>query len=135
MSGSPPAAGRYLRFLAQVAGVTALVALLGALPTRRLGGEEAIPAMLAACAATVLASAIGALPVLLARGGYQGRSGAALNAVLGSMVLRLGATVFLVTLILLLSRLPRVPLLLWVALSYAAQLVVDTRYALGETKQ
>ena len=63
MTDARPPAAEYLRFLAWVAGTAVLIALVGALPTRRLGGEEAIPAMIAGCVIGALASAAGGIPV------------------------------------------------------------------------
>ena len=122
-------AGGYLRFLMWAVGVTAVAVLLGWLPTRRLGGEEAIPAMLAGCAVSLLASALGGVPIALARGTAEA---ARMKALLMAMALRFGAVVVLALAAVLSGLFHRVPLLLWVALSYAAQLVVETRYALAK---
>jgi hypothetical protein len=125
------AAGSYLRFLMWAVGVTAVTVLAGWLPTRRLGGEEAIPAMLAGCAVSLLASALGGVPIALAR-----RSSAApaarMQALLMSMALRFGAVVVLALAAVLSGLFHTAPLLLWVAIGYAAQLVVETRYALAK---
>jgi hypothetical protein len=125
MTGRSPSAGGYLRFLAWVVAVTAALALVGWVPTRRLGGEEAIPAMLAGCAVGILASALGGVPIALARGGPSAR----MPALLLSMVIRLGAVVILAVAAVFSGWFARAPLLLWVAIGYMAQLVVDTRYA------
>jgi len=130
MTDPRPAAGGYLRFLGQLVAVTVLVALVGWFPTRRLAGEAGLAALIAGCVVTMLASAFGAVPIAVARRfAPPGAPAAALGPVLGSMVLRLGATVFLTWAATLVGRFPLPPLLLWVAVSYAAQLVIDTRYA------
>lgn len=129
MTGRSPSAGGYLRFLAWVVAVTAALALVGWVPTRRLGGEDAIPAMLAGCAVGILASALGGVPIALA-GGARGGPAARMQALLLSMAIRLGAVVILAVAAVLSGWFPRAPLLLWVAISYVVQLVVDTRYAL-----
>lgn len=126
MTGRSPSAGGYLRFLAWVVAVTAALALVGWVPTRRLGGEDAIPAMLAGCAVGILASALGGVPIALVQGGPAAR----MQALLLSMAIRLGAVVILAVAAVLSGWFPRAPLLLWVAISYVVQLVVDTRYAL-----
>lgn len=126
MTGRSPSAGGYLRFLGWVIAVTAALALVGWVPTRRLGGEEAVPAMLAGCAVGILASALGGVPIALVRGGQAART----QALLLSMAIRLGAVVILAVAAVLSGWFPRAPLLLWVAISYVVQLVVDTRYAL-----
>jgi len=127
MTGRSPSAGGYLRFLAWVVAVTAALALVGWVPTRRLGGEEAVPAMIAGCVVGILASALGGVPIALVRGDAPA---ARMQALLFSMVIRLGAVVILAVAAVLSGWFPRAPLLLWVAISYVVQLVVDTRYAL-----
>ena len=129
MTGGPPAAGGYLRFLAWAVAVAAVLVVLGWVPTRRLGGESAVPAMFAGCVVVILASALGAVPIALA-GGARGGSAQRTQAVLLSMAVRLGAVVLLAVAAVLSGWFPRKPLLLWVAISYVAMLVVDTRYAL-----
>lgn len=125
------AAGGYLRFLMWAVGVTVVAVLLGWLPTRRLGGEEAIPAMLAGCAVSLLASALGGVPIALAR-----RAGstpqARMQSLLMAMGVRFAAVVVLAVAAVLSGLFLRIPLLLWVAISYAVQLVVETRYALAK---
>lgn len=125
----PPqrAAGDYLRFLLWVVAATAVLLLVGYVPTRRLGGEEGLPAMIAGCAVGALASAIGGLPVLLIRGGSPA---ARVMATMGSMALRLFVVAILAVAVALSGLFERVPLLIWIAVSYAVLLIVDTRYAL-----
>jgi hypothetical protein len=131
MTGPPkPAAGGYLRFLAEVVGVTAIVALLGSVPTWRLAGGGGIAAMLAGCGIAALASAFGAVPIALAEGAPAAKR---TSALLSSMVLRLAMTFLLGVVALLSGRLERAPLLLWIAIGYAVLLVVDTRYAVRGT--
>jgi len=127
MSVARPAVAEYLRFLGWVVGVGVALALLGYAPTRRLGGEGALPAMVAGCAIGAVASAVGALAVLGGR--RSGSAGPPLQGMLISMALRL-ATVVVLGLSLGLSGWfePR-PLLIWIALGYVAQLALDTRYA------
>ncbi len=120
-----PTAG-YLWFLVWAVAVGAAAALLGAAPTRRLGGPVAIPAMLAGCAIGVIASAVGALPILISR-----RSGAAPSPLQGliSTAVRLGAVVVLALSVGLSGWFEWRPLLLWIALGYMAQLALDVWYA------
>lgn len=122
------AAGGYLRFLAWAVAVAAAVALLGWLPTRRLGGDGAVRAMLAGCGVSVVASAVGAVPVALSRGAA---ATVRMKALLMAMGLRFGVVAVLALATVLSGLFDRAPLLIWVAVSYAAQLVVDTRYALA----
>lgn len=117
----------YLRFLAWVIGVAVLIALVGWLPTRRLGGPEAIPAMIVGCAVGALASALGGIPV--ARGRSKADPAQQLNVVLFSMAVRFAVVIVLGTAAALSGEVERMSLLLWIAISYVALLAVDTRYA------
>lgn len=121
-------AAAYLRFVAWVVGVAGLAATLGYLPTRRLGGPEAVPAMLAGCAVGVLASLVGGLPVLWSR--REPTPAERLNGMLFGLALRFGVALALGMAAALSGLFARYPLLLWVAISYLALLAVDTRYAL-----
>lgn len=130
------AAGSYLRFLVWAVAAAAVVALLGWLPTRWWGGDEAVAAMLAGCGVSVLASALGGVPIALARGAGPAPAASAapaarLQALLMAMAVRFGAVAVLAAAAVLSGLFLRAPLLIWVAVSYAAELVVDTRYALA----
>lgn len=126
MSVARSAVAEYLRFLGWAVAVGVALALLGYAPTRRLGGEGALPAMIAGCAIGVLTSAVGALPVARVR-----RSGSPvpLQGMLTSLALRF-VTVLVLGLVTGLSGwFETRPLLIWIALGYMAQLALDTRYA------
>jgi hypothetical protein len=125
------AAGEYLRFLAWAVGLAAILALVGYLPTGSLAGARGIPAMLAGCAVGLLASALGGLPIYLARRTAGPGSGRAETAALGGMGVRFAAAFGLGFAVVLSGWFERGPLLAWVAVSYVALLVIDTRYALG----
>jgi hypothetical protein len=120
-----PIAG-YLRFLAWAVAVGAAAALLGYVPTRRLGGEGALPAMVAGCAIGVIASALGALPILISR-----KSGSAPSPVPGllSMAIRLAVLVVLGLSMGLSGWFEVRPLVVWIAIGYGALLALDVWYA------
>ena len=126
MSASRSPAAEYLRFLLWAVAIAVAAALLGYAPTRRLGGDGALPAMVAGLAIGVIASAVGALPILLAR-----RSGAAPSPVQGLLatVIRLAALVVLGVSAALSGGFAVRPLIVWIGLGYAAQLALDVRYA------
>jgi len=126
MSSARSPAAEYLRFLVWAVAVGVVLALLGYAPTRRLGGEGALPAMIAGCAIGVIASAVGALPIVLAR---QSGHSAPLQGMLVSMASRLAAVLALGLSAGLSGWFESRPLLIWIALGYVAQLVLDTRYA------
>ncbi|HWM93617.1 MAG TPA: hypothetical protein VN493_22865 [Thermoanaerobaculia bacterium] len=133
MTDARSSAAEYLRFLAWVVGVAVLIALVGALPTRRMGGEEAIPAMIAGCVIGALASAAGGIPVALGRTARRnapaGDPAQKLKAMMLAMALRLVVVVALGAAASLSGEFERVPLLLWIAIGYVALLAVDTWYA------
>ncbi len=128
MSATPPrAAGGYLRFVGQVVALAAAAALLGALPTRRLGGDGALLAMAVGCGISALGAAVGGLPFAVA--GAAPAETAAPRALLAS-ALRPLVTLGLGLAAALSGRFAVVPLLVWLAISYVLLLVPDTRYAL-----
>jgi hypothetical protein len=120
-----PAAG-YLRFLVWATVVTAAVALLGYLPTQRLGGEGAIPAMLAGCAVGLLAALAGGVPVALGR---RAGPAAAHQTMMLAMAVRFVAALALGLAVALSGQFAVRPLLVWIAIAYVVLLVVDTWYA------
>ena len=121
------AAQGYLRFLAWAAGVAVAVGAIGVWPTRRLAGDDGIPALAAGCLIGFLSSALGGLPIALIR---DRAPASRLIASMGAMGARLLAVVVLGAAAALSGWFARVPLLLWIAVSYAALLGVDAWYAL-----
>ncbi len=126
MSASRSPTTEYLRFVVWAVVIGVAAALLGYAPTRRLGGDGALPAMVAGIVIGVIASAVGAVPILLAR-----RSGAAPSPVQGllSTGIRLAVLVVLGVSVGLSGVFATRPLIVWIALGYAAQLALDVRYA------
>jgi hypothetical protein len=104
----------------------AAAALLGTAPTRRIWGAGALPAMIAGCAIGVIASAVGALPILMAR-----RSGSAASPVQGllSTAIRLAVLVILGLSMGLSGWFEVRPLVVWIAIGYGALLALDVWYA------
>jgi hypothetical protein len=118
---------RYLRFAATAAAASALLALGGWLPTRRLAGSEGVAALLAACAIGLAGSLAAGLVSL--RGG--GAGAAPVLRALAATGLRFAVVVALALAAAWSGRFPLRPLLLWTAISYLALLAVDTRFALA----
>lgn len=127
MTAPAKPAAEYVRFLAWAAVVTVAVGAVGAVPTRRLAGEEGLPALIAGCFVGLLSSALGGLPIALIRD--RTPAGRVL-AMMGSMGARLLAVAILGIAALLSGWFATVPLLLWIAISYGALLGVDAWYAL-----
>jgi hypothetical protein len=119
-------AADYLRFVGLAVGIATVAALLGYAPTRRLAGDGALPAMIAGCLVGVIASALGALPVLASR-----RSSARVSPVNGllSMGIRAAALVVLGVSLGLSGGFETRPLLVWIAIGYGALLPLDVWYA------
>ncbi len=115
-----------LRFLALAVATAGLLMALGYLPTLRWGGETAIPAMLAGCGLSLIASLVGAVPVLWARGQPPM---VAVPAAMGSMALRLALVLVMAVAAVLSGWFATKPLLIWVAISHPVLLVIDTWFA------
>lgn len=113
--------------------VVLALAALGYVPTRRLGGVEAIPALWAGCLVSLLASMAGALPFFVARGKEMSPHGR-LNRILGAMAVRLAVVLLLGAAVALSGFFALRPLLLWIAGSYMALLAVETLMALREMR-
>jgi hypothetical protein len=120
-------AAEYLRFLVWAVAVAGLVAALSWVPTRRLAGEDAVPAMLVGCALALFASLVGGIPV--ARSRRSPTPAARVTATMAAMGLRFGVLLALGLAMALSGGFERTPLLLGAAVSYLALLAVDTWYA------
>lgn len=131
MTGSQPSALlRYARFVAWTLAACAAVLVIGYLPTRSIGGERAIAAMVAGSLISVFASLVGGIPVALAR--RDGLGG--IQSILASFALRFIVVMAAALAVALSGYFERGPLLVWVGISYLACLVVDTRYALAAAR-
>jgi hypothetical protein len=134
-----------MRFLARAFGVGLGLAALGYLPTRHLAGSAGVIAMLAGCAVAWIASGVGGLPLALGSrptagaflGGPRGLPGrlapaptASPTAILLAMALRLGTVVALGIAAAESGLFEVRSLVLWTAIGYVAQLVVDSHYAI-----
>ncbi len=118
----------YLWFLVCVVAVVGLLAGLGTVPTRRLGGEGAVAAMWAGCAIAALASLAGLVPFAFGR--VASSPAGRFQAMLLAMAVRFGMVLVLGLAASLSGWFERGPLLLWIAISYVALLAVETRFAL-----
>ena len=116
----------YVRFLALALTITAGLGLLGYAPTVRLGGPEAVRAMFAGCAASVLATLVGSIPLVRLR---RDVIHSAVPAALLAMGLRFIVVLALGVAAALSGWFAPPPLLIWLAVSYLALLGADTWYA------
>lgn len=117
----------YAGFLAMATATVALLMLVGLLPTRRLGGEDAVAAMLAGCAVSLVGSILGTVPVALTRDRSMPQ---AMPAILGSIVLRLGAVIALGVVVATTWQFDPAPLVLWLVIAHAGLLIADTSFTL-----
>ena len=117
---------RYLRFLGLAVLVVAALLGIGFFPTRRLGGNEALPAMLVGCL-TGLASASVAAWLLV--GADTTAPTARIENAFRAMAVRLVVVAVLGLAAVLSGTLAQAPLLFWVATSYVALLPLEVRLA------
>ena len=126
MTSARSVVGGVARVFALSAVVMVLVAAVGYLPTKRMGGSSAVPAMLAGCLVSLAASVIGSIPLVV---GLHGPARNRANAILLSTALRLAVVLVLALAVALSGWFDRTPLLIWLAISYVLLLLVDTVYA------
>lgn len=118
--------GSYFRFVCVVVGISAALVVVGYVPTTRLAGASAPPAMVAGCLVSAVSSVVGALPIVLGCGRSPQDS---LRCTLLAMGLRAGVAVVLALAAGLSGWFAWAPLLIWVAISYIVLLAVDTVFA------
>lgn len=132
MSSARPGAGaEYARFLVMVAAVAAGVGAVGVLPTLRLAGAGALPALLMGSAVAVAASAVGGVAIAFAGSDPIRRP----QAVMLATVLRLTTAIGLGLTAVASGRFAARPLVVWIAIGYVAQLAVDVRYAMRPMRE
>jgi hypothetical protein len=106
--------------------VLALCAI-GVVPTRRLAGDEGVPAMLAGCAIGLLSAALAGL--LLIAGPVSTPEQKMRRSFL-AMVVRLAVVVGLGAAAALSGAFARQPLLFWIGTAYVALLPLEVRLAI-----
>ena len=117
----------YLKFVAAALGLVVFLVGVGYFPTRNLGGAEAVVGMWVGCSVSLLGSVFGAIPIARFRGPPRDR----LAMVMASSALRLLIVGALAVAAAWSGFFQKIPLLLWVAISYLILLVVDTSFAVG----
>ncbi len=95
----------------------------GLVPTRSMGGSEAVSAMLVAGLAGVVATVGGSLPVAWV---IQHDPRRVPIMVMGAVILKVFILLLIVVPVGVMGWVPLRPLLLWVALSYVVALVAET---------
>jgi hypothetical protein len=129
-AGRPGGGRQYAVFLALLVACTAGLILVGWVPTRRLGGDPAVDAMVLACLLCFVGSVVGSLPFVLGRSfGGSGRTTPV--SALASLAVRFTWVVGSAAFVALAGWAEPRPFLIWVAISYLAFLVVDVWFALA----
>ena len=118
---------RYLEFLGLAA--LAVVALLGIgyLPTRRLAGDAALPAMLGGCLISLTAAAVAALVLV---GPCGDTPTVRIRTAFRAMVVRLTVAALLGLAAALSGQFARMPLLFWLATTYVILLPLEVKLAI-----
>ena len=116
-----------MRFLALAFGVVLVLCAVGVVPTRRLGGSDAVPAMFAGCAISLMSAALaGLLLVTSAAPTPEARMQRSFLA----MVVRLAVVVGLGAAAALSGMFATQPLLFWIGTAYVALLPLEVRLAM-----
>jgi hypothetical protein len=122
----------YLRFVLLLTGVVAGLLVVGWMPTRNLGGPEAISGMILGCSLSLLAAIVGGLPQL-GPGRRKPRDQGL--AALMSLAIRMGLTLMGALAAVLGGLVAPKAFLLWVGLSYLSLLLVDVLFVLTTDHQ
>ena len=120
-------ARRYLRFLGLALAIVVVLMAVGVMPTRRLAGDAAVPAMAIGCAISFVSAALaGWLLTVMAAVTPELRMQRAFLA----MVVRLAVVVVLGLAAALSGAVDRMPLLFWLAATYMALLPLEVKLAI-----
>ena len=122
-------AARYARFLALAGALVLLLVGLGYMPTRRLAGHGAIPAMAVGCAISLAAAAMAGWLVLATPATTPV---ARMQRAFLAMTVRLAMVVVLGVAAVLSGAFPRMPLLFWLATTYVVLLPLEVKLAIRE---
>ena len=122
-------AARYARFLALAGAVVLLLVGVGYVPTRRLGGHEAISAMAIGCAISLAAAAMAGWLVLATSAETPI---ARMQRAFLAMSVRLAIVVVLGVAAVLSGAVPPMPLLFWLATTYVVLLPLEVKLAIRE---
>ncbi|MHC4697843.1 MAG: hypothetical protein ACYTFA_14015 [Planctomycetota bacterium] len=126
-SPAPSFAGAYASFVGVALVTAAGIAGLGYFPAVRLWEGDVVPALLAGCGISWVASSIGAIPVALA---LAARSRGTAMAILAATVIRFLTALLLVAPLALSGWFDRTVLVVCVGVSYVLMLLVDTLYSI-----
>jgi len=118
---------RYARFLGLAVAIVVALGAVGVLPTRRLAGPEAVAAMIAGCAISLVSAALAGLLLVTVSGDTPD---ARMKRSFLAMVVRLAVVVVLGMAAALGGVFAPQPLLFWIATGYVALLPLEVRLAI-----
>jgi hypothetical protein len=119
----------FARFLGMALALVALLMAVGLVPTRRLGGTEAVTSMAVGCAISFLSAVLAAWLLTAVRADSPA---ARMQRAFLAMVARLAVVVVLGLAAALSGEFARMPLLLWLATSYVVLLPLEVMLAIAE---
>jgi hypothetical protein len=123
----PSRGSRYIRFLGLAVLVVAALLGIGFFPTRRLAGDEGLPAMLVGCLIGLTSAGVAAWLLVASN---NTAPDARMQTAFRAMVVRLVVVTVLGLAAVLGGTLAQMPLLFWVATSYVALLPLEVRLAI-----
>ena len=118
---------RYARLVAVLGGLALALALLGYVPTVRLAGPAGPAGMAAGIVASLLATALGGLPLVVPRASAAAQA----QGLLQATALRFGVVLVLGLVVALSGAVPVAPALLWLALSYLVLVAAEAALTAG----
>ena len=118
---------RYARFLGLAVAIVVALGAVGFLPTRRMAGPDAVAAMIAGCAISLVSAALAGLLLVVVSGDTPD---ARMKRSFLAMVVRLAVVVVLGIAAALSGVFARQPLLFWIAAAYVALLPLEVRLAI-----
>jgi len=118
--------GRYARFLGLALAVVAVLCAVGLVPTRRLGGPDAVAAMVAGAAISLVSAALAGW-LLIAVGAATPE--ARMQRSFLAMTVRLAVVIALGVAAVFSGAFDRSPLLFWMAAAYVALLPLEVMLA------
>jgi hypothetical protein len=118
---------RYTRFLSLSVAVVLVLGAAGFLPTRRLAGEQSLPAMAAGCLISLVAAALAGWLIVAVDGVTPE---ARMQRAFLAMIVRLAVVVVFGAAAALSGELARNPLLFWLGTAYVVLLPLEVKLAI-----
>jgi hypothetical protein len=120
---------QYARFLGLALGIVVALMAVGLVPTRRIGGDDAVAAMIIGCGISFVSATLAAWLLTAARADSPT---ARMQRAFLAMAARLAVVVVLGLAAVLSGEFARMPLLFWLATSYVVLLPLEVKLAIAE---